>query len=212
MKNKFAFLAAVASLGLLSALPVQAQFSLDEIEANVGSLSDEMTRVDALLSDPDPNKRLAAMDMLIKSGNLDYAARAKEVGLFSSDKQMQRRALNAIFDNGGPFRVDALLNVVADDKTWARSFIKTYDGSFRDNDSIGSVIIYLGEFDKTAGCWPARGQSYCSITPTGDQYVIRIGGMLQLDGILSLGADGVLSGSGIFREMETFPIRINLAE
>lgn len=210
MQSMLSILAVSFSALALSVTGAAAQFSLDEIEANVGSLSDEMTRVDALLGDADPNKRLAAMDMLIRSGNVDYAARAKEVGLFSSDKQMQRRALAAIFDAGGPFRIDVLLQGLDEDKTRAREFVKGQDGSFRDNDTVGSVLLYTGEYSAELACWPVRKRSECAITPTGDHYIVS--GYYAFTGSFSLNAEAALTGSANYYNRDTFPIRVNLVE
>lgn len=197
---------------LAGSCSAQAQMSLDDIEASIGGLSDEMVRVEALLSNEDANKRLAAMDMLIKSGNPDYALRAREMGLFSSDKQMQRRALAAIFDAGGPFRVDIPLQGVDEEKTRIRGYIHDWDtGVLRDNESVGQFLVYLGAFDATKQCWPYRNnKSYCAITPTGNQYVFTDSSTFI--GSFVLLPDGTLSGQGSYRDYGSVSFVVNLVE
>lgn len=210
MINKSTFTAGIVSILLAGAMPAQAQFSLDDIEASIGSLSDEMARVDALLGDTDPNKRLAAMDMLIKSGNVDYATRAKEVGLFSSDKQMQRRALAAIFDSGVPLRIDFPLANVDEDETRVRSMIKYFDGSVREGSAYGQILLHLGKFDIENTCWTYKGRSDCAVVPTGDHYVMP--SFFYRTGAFRLNASGVLEGDMTYYDNSSFVFTINLVE
>lgn len=211
MKTKTTFLAGLASLLLLCPLAAQAQFSLDEIEASVGSLSDEMARVDALLSDADANKRLAAMDMLIKSGNLDYAKRAKEVGLASSDKQMQRRALTSIFDSGVPMRIDFPLTNVDEGETQVRRMVQSFDGSVREGDAYAQVLLSLGKFDTENSCWVYKNNSsICAIVPTGEHYVMPK--TYGRTGAFRLNSSGVLEGDMTYYDGASFVFTIDLAE
>ncbi|WIY52340.1 hypothetical protein O9Z70_12840 [Devosia sp. YIM 151766] len=211
MKTTLSLVCVFASALMLSVVPALGQFSLDEIEASVGKLSDEMGRVDALLGDTDPNKRLAAMDMLIKSGNADYATRAREVGLFSSDKQMQRRALAAVFDAGGPFRFDIPLTGVAEDATRIRAYIKNWNtGVLRDNESVGQFLLYTAPFDEGKQCWTYKTSSSCAVTPTGEQYVFTDGSSFV--GSFKLMPDATLAGEGSYRGNKTVSFVVNLVE
>lgn len=188
-----------------------AQMSLDEIEASVGGMSDEMARVDALLAEPDQNKRLAAMKMLIQSGNPLYESRARETGLFSSEKEMQRVALAAIFDGGGPFRADFSLSGVDEDEAKIRSWIKYVGGTLFEDGKMGQVTIYTSAYDEERKCWPLKSnENHCAFTPTGDYYVLDWD--MSFRGTLALTTEAVLAGEGAYDGLGTVKLQINLVE
>lgn len=209
MKREFLLLAGVILLGL-AATPSSAQLSLDDIEATVGGLSDEMARVDVLLAEPDQNKRLAAMEMLIKSGNPLYAQRARETGLFSSDKEMQRVALKAIFDAGGPFRIEVPVQGLNEDETRVRRWVLDNQGSLFDGDTKGQFLIYTSAYDEAEKCWKFKGKSYCAFVQSGDHYVLRDWG--NFEGTVRLSTNGLLVGEGAPYGRKTVKFQIDLVE
>lgn len=211
MKREFLRLVG-AFLLCLTTTPSFAQLSLEEIEASVGDMSDEMARVDALLAEPDQNKRLAAMEMLIKSGNPLYEQRARETGLFSSDKEMQRVALKAILDAGGPFRVEVPVQGLNEEATRVRHWVtRTNNGSLFEGDTKGQFLVYTSAYDEETRCWAFEGNSNkCAFVQSGDHYILR--DWSDFEGTIRLSTDGVMIGEGAFGGSDTITFQINLVE
>lgn len=171
--------------------PASTQTSLKDIVAGVDARSSELEQVDALLRDPDRNRRIAAMELLLKSGNPVFVARAREVGLFSADPELQRAALGAIFDAGGPFKLVVDLTKSPDDK----NRIKAWFGSRLSWDVDSGKGIYLfttKPFDETMKCWSFGDSPNCAFTIVGKS--ISIDGWPEGTGTFELGGDGNLAG------------------
>lgn len=181
-------------LSLLSGIGVaSAQQSLAEIQAAVAATSSELDQVDAMLADVDPNRRLAALQLLIASGNPVYMKRAKEVGLLSSDPEMQRVALAATFDQGGPFRLELDLSNAGEAEGVLRDRIADYNGNVDETRKLGQVTFSTGPYDPAMKCWPFPGDDNCAIIPSGAAYSLN--GWRYGAGSLQLQPDGTLLGS-----------------
>lgn len=210
MKSRFFAPALMAALLLTAGLaPAVAQTSLDDIEAAVAGASDDMARVDALLADADPDKRISAMKMLLESGNPAFAQRAKEAGLFSSDLAMRRLALSTIFETGGPFRIDFNLSGMNEDSTYVRAWLRDVGGSFYNDDSMGQWTFFVDQFDDDAKCWQLVGSNGCMFLPSAELYLIDWRGMR---GSFQLSTDGRLLGEGAIGTGKTVKFQINLLE
>ena len=77
MRNVFAAICAFVLIGG----GVQAQTLLADIENALGGRASELGRVEELLSDSDPHKRIAAMELLLDSGDPQFIRKAREFGL-----------------------------------------------------------------------------------------------------------------------------------
>lgn len=179
-------------LAALFALPGFAQTTLDEITAQLDSQTSELEQVDALLADPDPNRRIAAMELLLESGNPVFVSRATEAGLFSSDTEMQAAALAAIFDAGGPFKLVIDMTAGSEDETGIKRWIGP-NGSWDEAETEATYIFRTDPYAPEGQCWPVAGEDRCSIRMSGR--TVSINDWRNTAGTFELNASGVLVGS-----------------
>lgn len=184
---------AAAILLLTLAPPASAQSSLADIKAKLDGHSSELAEVDAMLADPDKNRRIAAMELLLQSGNPVFIQRAKEAGLFSSDIEMQMAALKAIFDGGGPFTLMMDLTKAKEEQTAARAWLSTHGGTWDETGTIGTVTFATGDFDPKRKCWILREGRSCAITLSA--ITVSLAGWHDGSGTLKLNAEGALRGT-----------------
>jgi len=185
--------------------------TLADIKAQVEAASGELAEVDALLADPDPNKRLAAIQMLLASDNGTWVKRAKEVGLFSDDAEMQRAVVTAILETGGPFRADITLG--DEKRTGIRQWIKNHDGNVDEANNVAHVVIKLNAYSAEDKCWPFGPYgNNCAFIPAGETY--SLDDWDDANGTVRLDADGALAGLLTTRngQGDSVAIRIPLAE
>ena len=198
---------------LAGAGAAMAQTSLADIQAAVAASSSELDQVDAMLADTDPNRRLAALKLLIASGEPLFVKRAKEVGLLSSDPEMQKVAVAATLDQGGPFRLEIDLSQLEEGSSMHK-LIQDYDGSIDETAKLGRVTFSTLPYDADRKCWPAADGKVCAIIPTGAAY--SLDEWQYGSGSLELQPDGALTGTFNFNrggfERVGAPARIPLAE
>lgn len=177
----------VAILCLFLIMPMlaasaNAQQSLSEIKEKLGQRASELEEVDQMLANPDKNQRIAAMELLLASGNPVFVNRAKEAGLFSSDPEMRNAALKAIFDSGGPFRIVFDFSGKSDEdhgiKDWSGDVIWNPDTK------LGRLVFTVQPYNKEKQCWESSGRN-CAIYLTGTTVSLRdwryASGSLELD-------------------------------
>lgn len=202
-----------AVLAFVLATPAAAQTSLADIKAKLAGKTSELAEVDAMLAAPDKNSRVAAMELLLASGNPVFVQRAKEVGLFSSDPEMQSAALRAIFDAGGPFRVLLDLTTAKEDQTGARTWLSNYQGAWDSDGKVGSYTFSTRPYSEGKKCWQFLSGSNCAFTITGTS--VSLGDWSNVAGTLTLDSAGSLTGSfrvTYDRKYVPIPATIPLAE
>ncbi|MBH0239519.1 hypothetical protein [Methylobrevis albus] len=210
MKRLLAML--TASLMTL-VVPAAAQQTLDEIKKQLSSQKSELDEVDALLAQEDKNLRIAAMELLLKSGNPSFVQRAKETGLFSSDPELQRAAVAAIFEAGGPFRLVADLTTAPEEKTKAKAWLSYVRGALTVDEKVGTYVFQTGPYDKSKQCWPFKEGRNCAFTLAGA--AISLAEWRGVTGELTLSSDGVLAGalrSTDFSNTIPFPVSVSLID
>jgi hypothetical protein len=174
-----------------------AQISLDDIEASIGGRIGELERVEQLLSHPEPNRRIAAMELLLKSGDPAFVRKAREFGLFSDDHQLRQAAVRAIFDAGGAFRIET--EAPRDGSTSLGDVMRMYGGAV-DNEGRGSIpFILSGDFDSKKVCWlrTTTRDDQCALRPTGES--IHLADWNYTTGEFKLDDEGNLSGFLLYR-------------
>lgn len=184
-------LIAIAALFVTGSAPSFAQSSLADIEKKLSEKTSELDRVDELLSSENRNKRIAAMELLILSGNPVFANRAKEIGLFSADPEMRSKALQAVFNSGGPFRLVLELNGDLESNRMGQWLSQR--GSWDSEAKFGNYTFTVDPFDKKKNCWRFKGYSSCAIYLTGD--TISLQDWSSASGSLTLGREGRLEGT-----------------
>lgn len=170
-----------------------AQSVLDEIEASIGGRATELERVEALLSNPDPKRRTAAMEAILKTGDPAFVRKAKEVGLFSADPQLRQIAVKAIFDAGGAFRLD--IDAPSKDSTDTNALLNRFGGSRSPDGSGSAQFVLTGDYNVENRCWTDR-RGNCSIRQTGD--VIHLADWDYTSASFRLDDSGVLQGTVLY--------------
>lgn len=206
---RFVAMTLLAAICLTGSGQANAQSSLDDIEKKLGEKTSELDRVDALLASENRNKRIAAMELLIQSGNPVFVSRAKEVGLFSSDPEMRSKALQAVFEAGGPFRLVIELNGDLEENRMGRWLSQR--GSWDDDAKYGSYTFNVDPFDKKVNCWRFKGYNSCAIYLTGD--TVSLQDWSSASGSLTLGREGKLEGTFQYKPNgKSIPASIDLMD
>lgn len=177
-----------------SASHVAAQSTLDEIEASIGGRATELERVETLLSDPDPKRRIAAMEAVLKTGDPAFVRRAKEVGLFAADPQLRQIAVKAIFDAGGAFRIDT--DAPSKDSTKIHDLVIFHGGNVSADGGGTIQFVLTGDFNVENRCWTNRNGN-CSIRQTGE--TVHLVDWSYGSGSFQLDESGVLQGTMLYR-------------
>lgn len=186
----------------------RAETKLDDIISAVNAGQSELDKVDALLADPNRNKRIAAMTLLLKSGNPSFVARAKEIGLTSTDTEMQAAALGAIFDAGGPFKMVFDLSKSDDEKNGVKNWLGG-DGSWDEGSQRALYVFKTKPYDPKKKCWtPANTDTYCAFTIVGR--TIAFGPWTSGVGSFELNGEGKLVGAFRNTNGDNVPVAVEI--
>lgn len=186
---------AAMGLGLIAATatPALAQKSLADIQAEVAAGSSDLAQVDAMLADPDPNKRIAAMVALLGSGNPVFIQRAKEAGLLSSDVAMQTTALKATLDAGGPLQIDlSLAGLESKALSGWQERIVSY-GTLGADGKTASYTVNVAGYDPENKCHKVLNDGSCMLWLDGT--VLTISLPASVKATVRLDTSGAMSGS-----------------
>ena len=94
----------IVALACILACPTLAQVSLDELDEAANKTDAEMSEFRKRLNDPDPDRALAALELLITRGDAMQRRLAIGHGLSSTDRAIRETTLRAIFDSKPTFR------------------------------------------------------------------------------------------------------------
>lgn len=188
MKNLLLTLALLA--GAVST--ANAQVSLDELDQAVSSRDKELEQFSDRLNDPDPEKSLAAMKLLIEKGDADQRRMAIRFGLYSPDLAMRTTVLHAIF-NSLPTIVVNMKPVNKEQGTYFHREIKRLGGSYIEDGSV-SLTFKIAGYNEEEGCWTVKSGVYfpCLLRMSGDTVSANIGDSWSQ---YTLNTEGVLVGS-----------------
>ena len=116
----------------------------------------------ALLADPDPERSLAAMEIMLESGDPDLTSMALEFGLLSPNPAVRRIAVE------GFFRTQPVLAVKFDgsqasEERRFRQIVDHFDGTI-DASNLGYVEIGVGPLREDGRCFVEPGRDTCRVT------------------------------------------------
>jgi hypothetical protein len=180
---------------LLSPSLVRAQMSLEDIKGQLEAGASELDEVDTLLADPDQNRRIAAMQLLLKSGNPLFERRAREAGLLSSDPDMRVAALKAVLEAGNPFKITLNLGDLDEDLRQAWSQRLSGEGPFSDNGRAVTLTFQIGGYNESLKCYPLLANSnVCALVLAGSEIALPWTFYSTMNGLLRLDESGQLVG------------------
>ncbi len=143
----------------------------------------------ALLNDPDPERSLAAMQLMIGLDDPQVRRMALQHGLTSTSPPVRRAALKAYFD-GGPV-LDIFIDGSSLDRKSLTSYINQRSGTVN-GDGTAFLSYKVGPFDDANGCYDFQSNaSYCLITLSETSVGIGLWGRWTP---LTLNAEGTLTG------------------
>jgi hypothetical protein len=165
----------------------------------------------AILADPDPERSLAAMRIMLRSGDKELVALALEFGLLSPNPQVQRIAVEAYLATQPTLtlRIDgtrAQGNKLAD-------LVRYLDGTF-DIEKMGFLRIDVGALSDDRTCYVDKASnSQCIVTVNSDGIFLTLyrWGNSQINSRMQLNDSGGLEGMAQLRGIdELVPISFRL--
>ncbi|SMY08011.1 HEAT repeat domain-containing protein [Flavimaricola marinus] len=169
--------------------PSWAQTSAADIAAMVDEKMDAIDEYAALLNDPDPERSLAAMQIMIGLEDEQVSRMALQHGLTSTSPAVRRAALKAYFDSGPV--LDIFIDGSSLDLDSFTGSLNNVNGTV-DGQGTGFVSHKVGGFDDANGCYDYHASaSYCLVTLSESNVAINL---WQRWTPLTLNAEGVLTG------------------
>ncbi|WP_306120788.1 MULTISPECIES: HEAT repeat domain-containing protein [unclassified Roseitalea] len=192
------------------AMSASASSVLDEIEAQIGERSDELVRAERLLADPDPNRRIAAMEALLRSGDPVFVNKAKEVGLYSDDPRLRAAAIRAVLDAGGPMRAEFEIPADNSELTQIYDWLRMFKGSWTQDARTGYFSFVVGDFDAEQDCWKWHEGRNCVFRMSGEK-VMTADWSFNIVGtsVMELDDTGTLTGAFLVNGRGT-PVTIRI--
>lgn len=138
----------------------------EEIQAQIDQRVQTLNPYAELLNDPDPARSLAAIQIMMESGDPDLERMAREFGLLSPSPQVQRAALEAFLATGPILSMRFDGSSVRDE-----DFVPRLRSRFEATvgpDKIAFWKAKVGEFDPAQGCYVYDGSSACFVTVNAD--------------------------------------------
>lgn len=170
-------------LAALVSAPAFAQVSLEELDAAAQETDATMTAFRDRLNDPDPDKALAVLELMIRKGDVSQKRLAVRHGLESTDRAIRATALRAIFDSLPTLRI--VLNPVSDEANSSFNNEIARWGGVLDEDGNGSVTFKINGYDAGKACWTITRYKSCLVMMRADAVSVWFGdswGNYELDG------------------------------
>ena len=199
---RLTILAACAAL----ALPAAAQVTLDELDAAADATDAEMEEFRKRLNDPDPDRALAALHLLVSDGDADQRRMAVRFGLQSTDRAIRATTLRAIFDSEPTLRV--VLDPVGEEPSVHFANEVNRLGGVIDADGAGSVTFKVNGYDEENACWTYTRYQSCLLRMRGDAVSLWLGDSW---GSYELSGSGQLEGEQAVKQNLTKAV-IDLSE
>lgn len=170
---------------------VQAQVSLEEADDIMNSRNTELQAFQERLNDPDPERALAVLKLLIVKGDVDQRRMAIRHGLQSTDSAIRATTVRAILDSEPT--VVMKFDPVSDepDGYYARTIGQA--GGIVAEDGTSEVTRNIAGYDENEECWTYKQGSYtpCLAMMRGEVVSILFGGTW---GSYTLNSKGELEG------------------
>lgn len=169
--------------------PVFAQVSLDELDAAADAANTSMEEFSKRLNDPDPDRALAVLKLLVTKGDADQRRLAIRHGLQSTDRAIQATTVRAILDSEPTLRV--VLDPVSEETNGYFDRSVNGAGGVIDAEGNGSVTFKITGYDEAEECWTYTSYNSCLLRMRGDEVSLWFGSSW---GAYRLNASGQLEG------------------
>jgi len=177
------------------ALPAVAQVSLDELDAAANASGAAMEEFRKRLNDPDPDRALAVLHLLVSKGDPDQRRMAVRHGLQSTDRAIRATTLRAIFDSEPTLRL--VLDPVSDEPEHYFMRHVSWWGGVIDAEGIVTITLKINGFNSEDDCWTDEKTKQCLLRIKGDVVSLWIGGSwgsYELNGAGQLEGEQAIKG------------------
>lgn len=178
------------------ALPAVAQVTLDELDAAANATDAKMEEFRKRLNDPDPDRALAVLHLLVSKGDPDQRRMAVRHGLQSTDRAIRATTLRAIFDSEPTLRL--VLDPVSDEPDVYFKRNVSWWGGVIDSDGIVTITLKINGFNSEDDCWTDEKTGQCLLRVKGDVVSVWIGsswGSYELNGTGQLEGEQAIKGN-----------------
>ena len=185
----------------------------EELRALVDERASAADPFQELLNDPDPRRSLAAMELMLESGEPDLVRMAVDFGLLSALPEVRRTAVIGVLKT----RPTLFLTLESSERpSNFESYFRKATGGTVLTDGAATFSLNVGEFDQENNCFLRTGKGVCAVEigPTGISilkgtsdwyYYVRSN--------LFFGEDGTLSGATSIENIDGgFPTILRLTE
>lgn len=190
--------------------PAQAQtLTPEEILAQIEAKVSAQNPYQALLNDPDPSRSLAAMEVMIESGDPKLVQMAVEFGMLSSNPQVRRTALHGIMSTQ-PVLTLVMDGTEIESGNFDNTIQRYLTGSVS-SENVGFATVGFGAWKPEESCYVLRGTEKCGLTVNAQGYFLRVrdAASVQMD----FQEDGSLVGSGnIYNVPDSVPMTMRLID
>lgn len=209
---RVAYFCACVFVGVATSPQAFSQSSFADFEKADKVAGSEADQFKQVLNGEDSGRALRAMQFMIKSGNPDLVSAAKEFGLYSTNSVVQREAIAAILDSGGPFKLVADLSKIDDKKAKVGYYLTSIGGVYAVDQKSASFTFSVDPYSEEEGCWTFRNSSRCAFILSGTSVSLK--GWSSGQGNLSLNDSGQLEGSVSYSNERNFsaPAIVNLID
>ncbi|TNF57474.1 MAG: hypothetical protein EP307_13955 [Rhodobacteraceae bacterium] len=178
---------AAAGAGAQSLTPEQLKAMIDQRVAAQNPYQE-------LLNDPDPARSMAAMEIMMESGDAVLFRMALEFGVTAANPTVRRRAVEAFMSSGPVLtaRFDGT-NSKGDDFV---KRIRQFGGNIGP-DGIAFIRFDIGQYEATKQCYLWEGSDNCAVSVNADGVFLsgNFGGYNTVSARLALNESGELVGS-----------------
>jgi len=141
--------AALLTVGTLTrAQTLSAADILAKVDQKVGSVNEYQ----ALLNDPDPNRSMAAMEVMLESGDTRLVRMALDYGIYSPNPVVQRMALEGFFASGPNLNIYFSGTEAAEESWFTRNIVDYLSGSV-DSAGEGFASLQVGKYHPDKKCY-----------------------------------------------------------
>lgn len=196
--------------GIVSAQAAVAQtISLEDFEAQVNQRASTLSGYQSYLTDPDPQRAMAALQIMLESGDPTLVQMALSVGIYSADANIRQTALKAFLAGKPALDVffDGSETVKEDEVDAYSALMRGYRGSVGANNRA-SLSLKVGEWSDENGCFlNLNTPKYCLLrvnATTVSLYLVSGDGNTPRQWVvLELDDDGALKGTMTARHYKT---------
>ncbi|MDJ1007376.1 MAG: hypothetical protein QNJ13_06070 [Paracoccaceae bacterium] len=199
---------ALAALCLV-ATPLAAQsLTPEELRALVDERVNAQNPFAELLNDPDPARSLAAMEIMLESGDRDLTRMALEFGLLSTNPTVRRTAVEA-FLKSKPVLSLRFDGAAANERYFTQRM--TGANATITAERIGFWRMQVGDYNPERGCYMLASGKDCFVTVNSDGIILQNEGWMT--GRVVPGATGALEGSAtLYQVPEPVPLTVKLLD